>query len=515
MKIFDDILDNYNASKFESEYFARRKISEIKVIEFIGEEIAKSFLAEFGRFSLREKITTVLASIGTGHNAADALAFLYSLSLERKLNVSLLCSDISKLKANTKTMLERLKTSCELEILSDETSIKDSYTLVVEGISAMSYHPPMRPETARRIRLLNNTNADVKIAIDIPIGLSDDDENCPVFSADITYATAIAKETLFRIKNKKFSGRIRYIVAYFFENQTTQSQKLIVKPNALTPLSMLRNSLTDKRTFGKLLIISGSERYAGAALLNAKTAVRAGVGFVYACIGESFKPSFCANEPSVIWHACQYDEIGALALENFTQINALAKNADAIVVGSGLTDSREALALVGEVLKANETLPAVIDADAITRSIIDVVSKRATPAILTPHEGEFLRIADNTSDKALLECAKSLNCTIMLKSNITRICDGECIAFSTRGSPALARAGSGDILCALTASILANKTILDVIKAPSDNQKKICQKVCAMSAQWLGIAAERASAESGEFALSAMEIINYLPKALL
>ena len=64
----------------------------------------------------------------------------------------------------------------------------------------MSYTPPMRPNMAEKIEFINSLKADVKISIDIPAGISDARETSKVFNADVTYATAIAKECLFATK---------------------------------------------------------------------------------------------------------------------------------------------------------------------------------------------------------------------------------------------------------------------------------------------------------------------------
>ena len=229
---------------------------------------------------------------------------------------------------------------------------------------------------------------------------------------------------------------------------------------------------------------------------------------------EDFKPAFCASEPSVIWHACTIDENGSIALENFSEINALAKLADAILIGSGLTNSPETVALVKEILKNNKNLPTVLDADAISKDVLENITEHTAPVIITPHEGEFLRIATDVSDNTLLETAKKYSCTIALKSNITRISDGQSIVLSTRGCPALARAGSGDILCALMGSLLANKHLLSSIITPTDTNQIVAQKIASIATQWLGETSELIANQYTENVLATSDIINFLHKPI-
>lgn len=511
MKIFNPILSNSEASDFEKIFFAAKIRTQREIIGEVGAKMAREFSAEF---PARNRLK-LLAALGSGHNAADALAFIAALAKSAQLSVGLIMPPAEKLKPLTREFFGALE-NIPHEILDFRRAAQTRWDAVVEGISGMSYAPPMRPEMREKIDLLNGIDADIKISVDIPAGLSDSPAGGdPIFRADLTYATAIAKKCIFASENKKYCGRIRYIDTGFFDSPPSSGQSAqnaaqkIVRRDALAELSRPRVSNTDKRSYGKLLIVSGSQMYAGAAMLNASAAIRSGCGFVFSCIPEEFKPAFCAKEPSVIWHGCTVGDFGEIALENFSQINALAQNATALLCGSGLTDSRESAALVSELLKANPNLPCVLDADAINPEILQCLKTRSAPAVVTPHEGEFLRIAPDASDASLIDAARKYSAIIALKSNITRICDGESIAYSTRGSPALSRAGSGDILSALIGGLMAN-TSLNFGSA--DSRK--AQAVCATAAQWLGLAAEKAAAERSETALATSDIINYLHAAL-
>ncbi len=487
MKIFHKILQNTEATLYEKNYFIRTKRSEYNVIKQVGSEIEKCFVKEFSRFLKRN--TSVLAILGSGHNAADALAMLVELKVQYKnLQTTLLIPTREKLRSNTLAILDEFLNLGDVKIAHNISEIQTcNFNIVIEGLTGMSYRPPMREDMAEKINFANSLHADVKISIDIPAGISDSSENAPIFRADTTYATAIAKACLFAPEYKQFVGRIRYIdVGFFDDSQDDNASKYVINQKILNILKQLRPTSSDKRTFGRLLIVSGSQKYAGASLLNAKASIRAGVGFVYSCIVEDFKPAFCASEPSVIWHACTTDENGAIALENFSEINALAKSVDAILIGSGITNSPETMALVKEILKNNKNLPTVLDADAINRDILKNIAEHTAPVIITPHEGEFLKIATDISDKSLLETAKKYACTIALKSNITRISDGNSIVLSTRGCPALARAGSGDILCAIMGALLANKHLISSIKSDVDTSQTLATKVASIATQWLG-----------------------------
>lgn len=532
-RIFDPILSNSESADFEAAYFAHSGRTPRGVIDAIGAKIAEEFVGEFGRFLRAD--SDVLAVVGSGNNAADAMAFLAKLREKADFGKLVLCvPSPEKLREEPLFYFDKLAARGDTQIVYDvEKVAQKKFALAVEGLAGMSFKPPMRGGMRKKIEFLNSVEADVKVSIDLPAGLSDDARQSPaIFKADATYATAIAKNALFMRSAREFVGRVRYIDAGFFnganaakagsaasiaatDNQPPKAARFIVRQNALVPLAKLRPSVSDKRSFGRLLIVSGSRKYAGAALLNARAAIRAGCGFVFACVPEEFKPAFCAAEPSVIWLGCETDESGALALENFGEINAIARGADALLCGSGLTTSRESAALVGELLKSNPALPAVLDADAISKNLLqsEAVKNRGGALAITPHEGEFLRIAPDASDESLLNAAKEYGCAVMLKSNITRVGDGGKIVYSTRGSPALARAGSGDILCAVAAALLANKTLFENVESYGGEAKNArAVAACAIAAQWLGLAAERTAARSGETPLASSDIIGVLPE---
>lgn len=85
----------------------------------------------------------------------------------------------------------------------------------------------------------------------------------------------------------------------------------------------------------------------------------------------------------------------------------LLPRASAFLAGSGMTGSAEAAALVAQILKDFPDLPAILDADAISESSASLLRSRPSPSLLTPHEGEFLRIAPDASDESLMEASEN------------------------------------------------------------------------------------------------------------
>ena len=122
--------------------------------------------------------------------------------------------------------------------------------------------------------------------------------------------------------------------------------------------------------------------------------------------------------------------------------------------------------------------------------------------LMTPHEGEILRIASDASNASLRNACAKYSASIALKSNITRICDGNSIVYNLSGGPILGRGGSGDILAGICGALLSRK---DLNLSGKD--------VLALSSFWLGCAAQAAFDKYGENSVATSDIIPFLSLA--
>lgn len=504
MKNIHPILSCKQAQEYEEILLGDDLEKSYQAMKSVGENVAKMILQEFAKVIGNSPKILILS--GSGHNGGDAILVAnYLYAVLKKAQITLVAPSNEKLKANTKRAIDELRKSTEiLELRQDEINdiSQEKFDLILDGILGMSYTPPLREETATLIKYANAISAKLRVSIDIPSGAS----NIPsqtIFKADTTYATGICKNVLFEDFNREFVGRIRYVDIDFFDLATEFAKQtdFISSPKIFDSLNKLRNTISDKRTFGHLFVIAGSRTYPGAVLLAVKSALRSGVGLVSAFVPENLAPVFASAEPSAIWTGCPEDENGAIALESLGLIRSRLNSATAILSGCGMTSSAETKVLLTEVLKLAPEIPVVLDADAISSELVTAISNRNEPVLLTPHEGEILRLAHDASDVSLMQTCKKYNCTIALKSSVTRICDGEKIVRQPRGCPALARAGSGDILAGLCGGLMANKSL---------NFTNRALQSAVIASQWLGMASEIIASERGEIALATSDIIDYL-----
>ena len=208
-----------------------------------------------------------------------------------------------------------------------------------------------------------------------------------------------------------------------------------------------------KATRGKLLIVAGSARLPGAAILAARAALRAGCGTVRVAAPENVAMAIGIAVPELM-----VLPLPAKAKDALPLLEAQIEPCDAVVIGPGLDDESESDALVRDFL-ARCSLPAVVDAQALI-ALGTSKEKPSAPRVFTPHDGEMETLLGkplgDDRAKAALSFAKSRGVTLVLKAPETLIAspDGK-IYRNTAGSRALGTAGSGDVLAGIIGSLLA------------------------------------------------------------
>jgi NAD(P)H-hydrate epimerase len=233
-----------------------------------------------------------------------------------------------------------------------------------------------------------------------------------------------------------------------------------VTPRLLAPLLPPRKKASNKADYGRVLIAAGSRGMAGAAILAARAALKAGAGLVTVACPESERRIIACGVPEAMTFGAACSG-GAFAPAAAAQVAAFArkKKMDVLLVGPGLGARPGARAFALKLLAALE-LPAVVDADALNALAEGPRPPRlaVAPVIITPHPGEAARllgkkIADRPA--AAAELAALCSGVAVLKGAGTLTCGGGTILKNTTGGPELAKGGSGDVLAGLAAGFFA------------------------------------------------------------
>jgi NAD(P)H-hydrate epimerase len=265
-----------------------------------------------------------------------------------------------------------------------------------------------------------------------------------------------------------------------------------------------------KGLFGRVLVVAGSRGMSGAAVLCATGALRGGAGLVQVAVPGEVLPIVAGGNPCYMTAAFPQDLRGRFAAAAIDELIALATSwADVVAIGPGLGQSEATPALLSGMLdRVEQTL--VIDADglnALARLPAETWRGHRAKVILTPHPGEFSRLADKPADEVrtrradlAAEYAAEQSVTLVLKGNGTLVTDGRRMYRNTTGNPGMATGGTGDVLTGLIAALVGQR--LQPFEA-------------AVLGVWAhGRSGDLAAAQLGQTALIATDLLAHLPAAL-
>lgn len=264
-----------------------------------------------------------------------------------------------------------------------------------------------------------------------------------------------------------------------------------------------RDPLAHKGNFGRLLLLCGSRGYTGAAALAAMGALRSGAGLVYLAVPECIYTieAVKLTEPIVL---PMPERDGTFSEDAVEHITKLLPRMDAVLIGPGLGQSKGTMAILTAVMEQFQG-PVVVDADGINLLSRHkaLLRRRNRPTVLTPHEGEFLRLApDYQGDRlnSALTFAKERGCITVLKGHETLTTDGTVCYRNTTGNPGMAVGGSGDVLAGIIVSLLGQG--LPPLQA-------------AAAGVWLhGAAGDRSAQRIGQYGMLPTDLLEDLPRLM-
>ena len=257
-----------------------------------------------------------------------------------------------------------------------------------------------------------------------------------------------------------------------------------------------------KGTFGKVLCVCGSVGYTGAPIFAGRGAVRTGSGLVFLAVPESVWPVAAVKSDEAMPFPVPEAE-GRLSLLAEEPIRRRAESCDAVLIGCGLGRGWQTDALVRNLLTIEK--PLVLDADGLNAlsGREELLQKRAAPTILTPHEGEFLRLGGGLSagrEAAAAAFSEKYGVYLVLKGHRTVVAapDGR-LAVNGTGNSGMAKGGSGDILSGVVLSLLGQG--MEPFAA------------CCAAVYCHGLAGDLAAAALGERGMAPTDLLARLPRA--
>lgn len=411
----------------------------------------------------------VLAVCGLGNNGADGVAaarMLYLHGAEASILIPIWDGSMSR---EMEVQLEIAK-KLEIPIYTPEEFIPGACDVVIDAIFGIGLTRPVEGVYAEMIALIGaqeeRFGAKV-VSVDIPSGISSDTGavlGCAV-EADVTVTFGEMKLGQALFPGREACGRLIIAdIGFVPEEEAAAEEHVLTHTKEDLCVIPKRKAYSHKGTYGKILVIAGSKNMAGAAYFAAKAAYRTGAGLVKVMTTEENRLVIQEKLPEAILST--YDSEWAVhEPEAFKQyINTQTDWADAIILGPGIGTEEYSRILVETVL-GSAYVPIILDADAINLAARYPYLKNyfTENIILTPHLSECARLTGLAVDEIkdhLIETAKeisdTLGVTCVLKDAATVVArkDGK-IFVNMSGTPAMAKGGSGDVLCGVIAGFLA------------------------------------------------------------
>lgn len=462
----------------------------------------------------------ILVICGSGNNGGDGFAIARILLTQGCLVEAMFLGEEDKM---TKEARKQMQIALNLGLsIRRETNFCE-YNIIVDAIFGIGLNRPIDGECASMITKINEQKQRALIlAVDIPSGISADSGQilgCAV-CADVTVTFQEMKRGLLLYPGADYAGKVLVKdvgIVPFCPSDDQDEVYQYYEPEDIRRLLPRRYPYSNKGTYGKVLVIAGSESITGAAYLSAYAAYRMGVGLVKILTASAAIPILRTQLPEALFG--NYDDENAS-----DEIERAVLWADSIVIGPGLSMSEKAKSVVHQVctlLKESKT-PLVVDADAINilseslnqrcvrkeDRISNLEEMLPKNTILTPHLLELSRLTLDYVNKIpsiLIDIAR--RCTYndsmiyVLKDTRTIVASNNLRYINVSGNNGMATGGSGDVLTGFIAALLAGGLRRE--------------EAATLGVYLHGLAGDNAKLKLGSYSMLARDIIEALPEVLM
>lgn len=452
-----------------------------QMMEFAGRGLAQVVQEEFGYLADEG----ALGLVGSGNNGGDTLVALAYLAEDGwKASAALL-----RPRPTNDPLITRLERAGgkiyfpdgtpDLEALS---KLLDEHAVLLDGLLGTGFRLPLKGELARALGFVKHLvetkeKPPIVVAVDCPSGVDcDSGEAAPeCIPADVTVTMAAIKQGLFKFPAYRLIGELHTVdIGLPQEGESLAAWRAARSfvPDAAWVRQILPPRPPDahKGTFGTCLVIAGSVNYTGAAYLAGQAAYRVGAGLVTLAVPSPLHAALAGQFPEATWAALPHQN-GFIAAEACDAVVETMQRATAVLIGPGFGLERATQLFLERLLShfstAGGSLPSawVADADGLKllARLPDWATRLPSPAVLTPHPGEMSVLTGLTKDEIQADrltiarrFSQEWGHVVTLKGAFTVVAapDGEA-AIIPVATPALARAGTGDVLAGLIAGLRA------------------------------------------------------------
>ena len=452
----------------------------------------------------------IVVLCGKGNNGGDGLVIARQLHTRfhpRALYV-VLAAQPEDLKGDAAQNYQALVAS-GCDVYMDIAPEMRHASVVVDALLGTGVTGPATGRMLELIREINTGFPDARVvSVDLPSGMLSDTPDLPeeIARTELTVTFTAPKVSQVLPPACERVGQLVVVPIgtppSLYEDDDSISLSL-VEPSWFHPIVRPRERTAHKGDFGHVLVVGGSRGKPGAPAMAGIAALRAGAGLVTVASAPSAIGAINSHAAELMTEPLEETETGAVA-----SVSGVTQGKDVVAIGPGLGTHTKTVEVVRR-LAANTTVPMVIDADGLNALVGAQLGGRIGPRILTPHPGEMARLNRSTTQAVQADrvrvaraFATEHHVTLVLKGYRTLIAfpDGR-VWINPTGTPALATAGTGDILTGLIAGMIA--------QFPSERDRAVALAV------WLhGQSGQLGAAELGEKSLIATDLLRYLPEAM-
>jgi hydroxyethylthiazole kinase-like uncharacterized protein yjeF len=333
---------------------------------------------------------------------------------------------------------------------------------VVDAIFGTGFEGVPREPAAGAIRAINGCGVPV-VACDIASGVdaSSGEVEGEAVEADLTVTFHAAKLGQRIAPGKWHTGELRVAPIGIPAGAPGEVAGGEIDPSVLELLPR-RGARSTKFSSGQAAIAGGSRGLTGAVRMASLAAIRAGAGYATVAVPADLEMVFELAQPEVMSVGCPGGD-GSLVPASKKAVARVFERAAAGVLGPGLGRDPGSFELARAVVAEIEA-PLVIDADGLNAFAgrLGDLAGREAPTVLTPHAGELGRLLERDSSEidarrlaSAKEAARAAGAILLFKGDDTIVTDGDRVAVNALSAPALATAGSGDVLSGIAAAFLA------------------------------------------------------------
>lgn len=433
-------------------------------------------------------LNAALGLVGPGNNGGDTLVALAHLAARGWQTAAYL----ARPRPAEDALVLRLQSAGGFVLSADNdigyaqlAGLLRSFPLLLDGLLGTGFRLPLKPDLAMLLDFVKSIQPQpFVVAVDCPSGVDCDSGQSAAecLPADLTVSMAAVKHGLLKLPAFALLGELRLVGIGLPQDSElpawTAITRQVVDSAWVRAVLPPRPLDAHKGSFGTALIVAGSRLYSGAALLAGEAAYRIGAGLVTLAVPDALLPGLSGHLLEATWLPLP-DDNGFIAAEAAQTVLDNLERPTSLLIGPGLglhpttaafvrrllDDSPAGMGFMPLAAKPPVLPPLIIDADGLRllAAIPDWQLRLPPATILTPHPGEMAALTGSDTQsiqsqrlEAVEQLSQTAGCVVVLKGAFTLIAapDGRT-AIIPVATPALARAGTGDVLAGLIAGLRA------------------------------------------------------------